>query len=787
MKFIKINNRLTRTNWHLLGLGILFLIVWQMPALNVLKDIVLMSLPLHMFAETFSIIVSMLVFAVVFNTSAVDRYDNPIIILAFSFFVVGLLDFAHTLSYPGMPDFVTPGLNDKSIFFWLVARYVAAIALLVTALQLRIKNTRMPNRYWMLFASLVFTAFFYWIGLYHLNIMPHTFIEGRGLTPFKVWAEYGIIAILLVPAVLFYLHAKKQHPFDVKGIYAAIIITILSELCFTLYSNITGLFIFMGHVYKVIAYIYIFKSIFVFVVRAPYQKLYESEQYNRTLFESSSIGLSVCTMDGTFIDINQSFANIIGRSIDDIKRLTYREITPEDFTIQEELLLKSLVEKKHYGPYEKEYFHSNGNRIPVRLSVRLINRNGQPLIWSNVQDISAEREAVRAQYESEQHFRQLAENIREVFWLTDIKINNIFYISPAYETVWGKTCESLYADPASFFDAVHHDDRDFVRQSIAHQSDGPVIIEFRIVQPDGSIRWIKDQSFPIKDKNGVIYRIAGIFEDITEEKLSHELLEKRVIKRTESLHQKEIELISARDEAERANLAKSQFLSSMSHELRTPLNAIMGFSQLLELDDSLNSNQQESIREILNGGKHLLDLINGVLDLAKIESGNFEIFLNEVDICAVLKECLMLSAPLMTKKEIKLSVHNDSLSRADVYSDRTRLKQIILNLISNACKYNHMNGSIEIICLRTGEDTIRLCVKDTGRGIEKEQQGKVFEPFIRLGADDDSTEGTGIGLSITRQLIEMMGGKIGFESEPGQGSMFYIELPEYSPVLKTKA
>ena len=240
--------------------------------------------------------------------------------------------------------------------------------------------------------------------------------------------------------------------------------------------------------------------------------------------------------------------------------------------------------------------------------------------------------------------------------------------------------------------------------------------------------------------------------------------------------QVEAELINARAAAEKANLAKSDFLSSMSHELRSPLNAILGFAQLMESGSPLPTPvQKASIDQILQAGWYLLDLINEILDLALIESGRLSMSQEPMSLVDVILECQAMIEPQAKKSGIRMSFPQFKLPYF-VKADRTRVKQVLINLLSNAIKYNRTGGAVDVTCNATNGRSIRISVRDTGEGLPPEKLAQLFQPFNRLGQEASAEEGTGIGLVVSKRLVELMGGEIGVESTVGVGSIFWIEL-----------
>jgi signal transduction histidine kinase/CheY-like chemotaxis protein len=333
---------------------------------------------------------------------------------------------------------------------------------------------------------------------------------------------------------------------------------------------------------------------------------------------------------------------------------------------------------------------------------------------------------------------------------------------------WSSRCEVVHGvAPGTFggsleawLDVVHVDDRARVLTSAAGPmaEGGRWTTVYRAIGTTGEVRWVESHGQTVADDDGAVIALVGVAADVTSRVATDTALREAIV------------------EAERANAAKSEFLSRVSHELRTPLNAILGFAQLLEMED-LTAGQDESVEHVLRGGRHLLAVIDDVLDISRIESGTLSMSLEPVGLGELLGEMIALVAPLASERQVILELLDIGGDDLHVVADRRRLKQVILNLASNAIKFNHPGGRVVFTASVSAPNRVRVDVTDTGQGVPEDLLERLFTPFDRLGAEQTDVEGAGIGLALSQRLIEAQGGHITVETEVGSGSTFSFDLP----------
>ena len=421
--------------------------------------------------------------------------------------------------------------------------------------------------------------------------------------------------------------------------------------------------------------------------------------------------------------------------------------------------------------YELTYIRKDGSRFPAVVSVTAL-RDAQDGIIGYLligtdntarKQIEEERKKLDQRLRDQQFYtRSLIESNVDALMTTD-PVGIISDVNKQMEALTGCTRDELIGAPFKSY---------FTDPGRAEAGIKRVLNENKVTNYELTAR-ARDGTETIVSYNATTFydrdrNLQGVFaaaRDVTERKLLDAVLQ-----------QSNIELEKAKSAAEKANLAKSDFLSSMSHELRTPLNAILGFAQLIDTGlPPPTVAQKRSVNQILQAGWYLLELINEILDLALIESGKLSMSTEPVAMDAVLQECQAMIEPQAKKRDIKVTF-SQGAALYHVRADRTRLKQVLINLLSNAIKYNRLGGTVEVVCLPGDFGRLRIGVQDSGEGLSPEKIEQLFQPFNRLGQEASEEEGTGIGLVVCKHLVGLMGGDIGVSSTVGVGSLFWIEL-----------
>jgi len=492
----------------------------------------------------------------------------------------------------------------------------------------------------------------------------------------------------------------------------------------------------------------------------------------RELFEGAPIGMALLALDERFLRVNASFCKMVGYSNEELRQRTAEDITFADDTETGRQLAKSLLHGTARFTGDKRYVHKNGEILWVSRTASVIrNDKDEPLHFLlMVEDIS-ERKASeaaldksRAELEEALQANQLIMDNSQDVICTVSDDGRFLSLNAACEQLWGYTAKELTG--RAYIELVHPDDR--VKSAAVEKElrkKGKVTDSVnRYIRKDGTlvdVLWSATWS----EKDRIFFCVA------------HDVTDRARIEKA---------LRDAKEEADRANHAKSDFLSRMSHELRTPLNSILGFGQLLDRQ-SPSEIQRPRIRYILSAGRHLLNLINEVLDISRIESGTLQLSLEPVCIEEAIGEALDLMRPLASERKIILGPGEPLATTTYVLADRQRLKQVLLNLLSNAVKYTAVEGSVSIEFAESARFT-RISVRDTGAGIPVEKLARLFTPFDRLGAEQSPVEGTGLGLALCQRLVQAMNGTIGVSSTLGNGSTFWLELPQSdSPLQKLQA
>ncbi|MDP6786904.1 MAG: CHASE domain-containing protein [Rhodospirillales bacterium] len=495
------------------------------------------------------------------------------------------------------------------------------------------------------------------------------------------------------------------------------------------------------------------------LVRQRTDELAASEDLTRTIVDTAADGIVAIDVSGIIETFNRAAQDIFGYSSPEVVGRNVKILMPAPYREEHDGYLQKYL-RTHQANIigngrELVGLRKDGTTFPMQIVVSESRTQDEVRFTGIVRDITERVLAEEELRRSQELLSAAIENIADGFIMCDAQ-NRIVLFNSKFSRLYPKSRNAVLAgarfddflrtgaERGEYADALE-DTEAWVAQRLSKGKKSDETFE----QPLIGDRWVRIAVSRLPDGGWV-----GIHVDITE-------------------------LKQARHQADKANRAKSEFLSSMSHELRTPMNAVLGFAQLLEFNpkEPLTEQQDECVKNILKGGNHLLQLINEVLELAQIETGKLSLSIESVRPREAIIECRTLVQSLAEDRGIEIVITDEAVNLPPVSADYTRFKQIVLNLMSNAVKYNRDGGRVDVDGSKTPDGMARISVTDTGQGIAAEKHKELFEPFSRLGAEAGDIEGTGIGLTVTKRLTEAMGSCIGFESESGKGSTFWFDLP----------
>jgi two-component system CheB/CheR fusion protein len=473
------------------------------------------------------------------------------------------------------------------------------------------------------------------------------------------------------------------------------------------------------------------------------------------IVESSGDAVIGQTVDGAIVSWNPSAEQLYGYSAAEALGKPFSFLFAPGHADELPAVMEKLRAGKRVEPWEVGHLRKDGSRVDVSLSLSPVRDAGSAVtgVSAIARDVTDRKRAEAELRESESRFRQLAANISGVFWMSDARNSQILFISPGYEEIWGRTCQSLYQMPQSYLEPIHPDDRERVREAAHRQQLGEYTNEeYRLVRPDGSVRWVWDRGFPIRDQSGQVYRVGGIAEDITARKQAEEALKD-------------------------ADRHKDEFLAMLAHELRNPLAPIRNALEIIRKAAATGPAVEPARQMIDRQVQQVVRLVDDLLDVSRITRGQIELRIVPVELAAVVSQALETSRPLLDARRHQLTV---SLPSEPLYleADATRLSQVFANLLNNAAKFTEEGGAVELTAERKGLEVV-VRIRDNGIGMTPEMLTRAFDLFAQADRSLDRTQGgLGIGLTLVRRLVQLHGGSVEASSAgPGKGTELVVRLP----------
>ena len=488
----------------------------------------------------------------------------------------------------------------------------------------------------------------------------------------------------------------------------------------------------------------------------------DSQWFNLVL---NHVAETVITVDakGNILYISPAIEQLCGYQPEELKGHPLLQIVPE-YLAEKHLkgfqkVLEQPLPPGQLARVETRVKHKNGHNVDIELSFQETHYQSQRVFVGVLKNIK-NRKARQAAEAERQKLALAVHNSPSGVMITD-NDGLIEYANPKLLKMTGFDHDEVLGQTPRIFSSGEKSQADYQKMWQSLLSGNSWYDEFRNKRKDGSHYWVVASIAPMYNESGELTHFVSVQEDIT------------------SIKQANQAMTDAKNLAEQALQARSEFLANMNHELRTPLNAIIGFAQLLESDPGtpLNTEQMEYTEQIISSGRHLLGLINEVLELARIESGHYQLTPVNTNALSVTRESIAMVQHMSEQHNIHMELSVPEHRLPLVYADPGKLKQILLNLLSNAIKYNRPDGKVTVSIQESDEDKVRIAIQDTGIGIPRSLHDQVFQSFNRLHVEEMDIEGTGIGLALSKNLAELMEGSIGFESAEEQGSTFWVELP----------